>query len=117
MKRHALSCLAISTLFGLSALSTSVSATQYYKWVDAQGSTHYTKTPPPRNAKKQGSVNTYSWANSAPTPARTADTTAQEQTQSTPNTQPQSPIPNIPQQEQNTENKSPVKSPSNSAEL
>ena len=30
-----------------------------YKWVDASGSTHYSVTPPPSNAKKLGSVSTY----------------------------------------------------------
>ncbi|MFV8194035.1 DUF4124 domain-containing protein [Acinetobacter soli] len=35
-------------------------AQSYYKWIDAQGSTHYTKTPPPEGAKKQGKVDTYS---------------------------------------------------------
>ena len=27
-------------------------AQQYYKWVDASGSTHYTATPPPKGAKR-----------------------------------------------------------------
>lgn len=31
----------------------------FYKWVDASGSTHYSVTPPPSNAKKLGSVSTY----------------------------------------------------------
>ena len=31
----------------------------YYKWVDANGSTHYTVSPPPQNVKKLGSVSTY----------------------------------------------------------
>ncbi|MFX4309462.1 DUF4124 domain-containing protein [Acinetobacter soli] len=35
-------------------------AQSYYKWIDAQGSTHYTKTPPPKGARKQGKVDTYS---------------------------------------------------------
>ncbi len=32
----------------------------FYKWVDASGSTHYSATPPPSSAKKLGSVSTYS---------------------------------------------------------
>ena len=30
-----------------------------YKWVDHKGSTHYTLTPPPANAKKSGTMMTY----------------------------------------------------------
>ena len=37
------------------------SAKEYYKWVDSKGSTHYTSTPPPKNAKKKGKVDTYGW--------------------------------------------------------
>ncbi|WP_213069927.1 DUF4124 domain-containing protein [Acinetobacter soli] len=48
-------------------------AQSYYKWIDAQGSTHYTKTPPPKGAKKQGKVDTYSSTSS--TSAATSSTT------------------------------------------
>ncbi|USA52110.1 DUF4124 domain-containing protein [Acinetobacter sp. C32I] len=34
-------------------------AQQYYKWVDAKGSTHYTTTPPPKGAKRLDKVSTY----------------------------------------------------------
>ena len=34
-------------------------AQKFYKWVDGSGSTHYTTTPPPRNAKKLGKISTY----------------------------------------------------------
>ncbi|MCH4246452.1 MAG: DUF4124 domain-containing protein [Acinetobacter populi] len=34
-------------------------AQNFYKWVDANGSTHYTATPPPKNAKKISKVATY----------------------------------------------------------
>ena len=34
-------------------------AQQYYKWVDANGSTHYTTTPPPKGAKRLDKVSTY----------------------------------------------------------
>lgn len=34
-------------------------AQKFYKWVDAKGSTHYTTTPPPKNAKKLGKISTY----------------------------------------------------------
>ena len=34
-------------------------AQQYYKWVDAKGSTHYTTTPPPKSAKRVDKIATY----------------------------------------------------------
>ncbi|MGN5766213.1 DUF4124 domain-containing protein [Acinetobacter calcoaceticus] len=34
-------------------------AQQYYKWIDANGSTHYTTTPPPKGAKRLDKVSTY----------------------------------------------------------
>ena len=40
-------------------------AQNFYKWVDAKGSTHYTATPPPKSASKKGKVETYGWKNSA----------------------------------------------------
>lgn len=54
-KIHYLSLLGCA--LGLS-LSTVGHAQNFYKWVDTKGSTHYTATPPPKNAKKLGSVNT-----------------------------------------------------------
>ena len=61
---------------GIAMGSTQSFAKTYYKWVDSQGSTHYTTTPPPKTAKKKGKVDTYGWRNSAPTvatPANPAD--------------------------------------------
>ena len=49
---------------GLAMSSTQSFAKTYYKWVDNQGSTHYTTTPPPKTAKKKGKVDTYGWKNS-----------------------------------------------------
>lgn len=49
---------------GLAIGSTQSFAKTYYKWVDNQGSTHYTTTPPPKAAKKQGKIDTYGWNNS-----------------------------------------------------
>ena len=69
-----LSCLSTSLI--LIFATSSVSAKQYYKWVDANGSTHYTTTPPPKTAKKKGKVDTYGWRNSAPTVATPANSTA-----------------------------------------
>ena len=49
--------MAACVTFSLS--STTGFAKEYYKWVDAKGSTHYTTTPPPKSAKKKGKVDTY----------------------------------------------------------
>ncbi|MDM1020870.1 DUF4124 domain-containing protein [Acinetobacter sp. VNK23] len=35
-------------------------AQDFYKWIDNNGSTHYTPTPPPKEAKKLSQVTTYS---------------------------------------------------------
>ena len=49
-----------TTFLVLTLGSTSQSfAQQYYKWVDHQGSTHYTETPPPKNAKNKTTITTY----------------------------------------------------------
>lgn len=48
----------------LAMSSTQSFAKTYYKWVDNQGSTHYTTTPPPKTAKKKSKVDTYGWKNS-----------------------------------------------------
>lgn len=51
-------------------------AQNFYKWVDAKGSTHYTATPPPNTAKKKGKVATYGWKNSSAAPAAAAENNA-----------------------------------------
>ncbi|HHW52742.1 DUF4124 domain-containing protein [Acinetobacter towneri] len=66
MKNHVRRLSYLSASLMLILGTSSVSAKQYYKWVDAKGSTHYTTTPPPKTAKKQGKVDTYGWRNSAP---------------------------------------------------
>ena len=71
MKISFLTALSLSCAISLGICSSSASAIQYYKWVDAKGTTHYTKTPPPKTAKKATTVDTYGWKNSAPTPPRT----------------------------------------------
>ncbi|MCE3004893.1 MAG: DUF4124 domain-containing protein [Xanthomonadaceae bacterium] len=47
--------LAIATAFALLALSATAPAVaqQYYKWKDANGVTHYTKTPPPAGTEAE----------------------------------------------------------------
>lgn len=52
MKISFLTAFSLSCAISLGIYSTSASAIQYYKWVDAKGVTHYTKTPPPKSAKK-----------------------------------------------------------------
>lgn len=51
-------------------------AQKFYKWVDSKGSTHYTTTPPPKNSKKVGSINTYNDlpSGSIPTQSNTTPT-------------------------------------------
>ncbi|TCB78891.1 DUF4124 domain-containing protein [Acinetobacter sp. ANC 4173] len=60
---HLISSVALTC--ALLSSSASVSAKDYYKWVDANGSTHYTTTPPPKSAQKKGKIQTYGWANSS----------------------------------------------------
>lgn len=49
----------MAACFTFSLISTTGFAKEYYKWVDAKGSTHYTTTPPPKSAQKKGKVDTY----------------------------------------------------------
>ena len=66
MKHRLFMIVGTSATLLLSAINSQVSAKEYYKWVDSKGSTHYTTTPPPKSAKKQGKLETHSWNNSAP---------------------------------------------------
>lgn len=61
----------------LFSMTSHVSAAEYYKWVDAKGTTHYTKTPPPKSSKKVKTVATYGWTNSATTPSGTGQNAVQ----------------------------------------
>lgn len=106
----------VSTIFALfSVVGVSAShAKQYYKWVDSKGSTHYTTTPPPKNARSQSKVNTYGYHGDS-RPANPAPTASQNQPQNgqPQGTQPVTPAPVVnppntqqpnvaPQNEQNT---------------
>jgi len=110
----------VSTIFALfSMVGVSAShAKQYYKWVDSKGSTHYTTTPPPKNARSQSKVNTYGYHGDS-RPANPAPTTQPNASQNQPQngqpqgTQPVTPAPVVnppntqqpnvaPQNEQNT---------------
>ena len=58
--------------------STQNHAQQYYKWVDANGSTHYTTTPPPKGAKRLKKVSTYGGNQPTQAPATTANQAPQQ---------------------------------------
>lgn len=45
-------------------------AQQYYKWIDANGSTHYTTTPPPKGAKRLDKFPTYGTSTQNPNPPK-----------------------------------------------
>ena len=77
MKISFLTAFSLSCAVSLSVCSSSASAIEYHKWVDAKGVTHYTKTPPPKSARKATTVDTYGWKNSAPTLPRTAESVEQ----------------------------------------
>jgi len=50
----------------LSIYPTTTYPQDFYKWVDASGSTHYSATPPPSSAKKLGSVSKSATISSSP---------------------------------------------------
>lgn len=59
------------------SVSSQVSAKEYYKWVDRNGSTHYTTTPPPKNARHQGKIDTYGASRNSSAPAAAAQPESQ----------------------------------------
>ena len=61
-----LCCLSI--FYSQVLFSTTLYAQSFYKWIDKNGSTHYTKTPPPKNSKNLGQVETYGYRTSTTTP-------------------------------------------------
>lgn len=88
--------IAVSCLF----LSQNVNAQNFYKWVDKNGSTHYTVTPPPANAKRVANVETYNDTpryTSAPQQTAPAEQAPQEQApEAQPATPQQQSIPEVP---------------------
>jgi len=87
--------IATGLIFSLS--STNSFAKEYYKWVDAKGSTHYTTTPPPKSAKKKGKVDTYGTTHSA-SPATQENNAAKEAKNTAQENKPVNPtIPVIPE--------------------
>lgn len=80
-----LSLLKLKVILGVAVgcssllLATTLQAQNFYKWVDKNGSTHYTLTPPPANAKTVGQVPTYSDHVTYTAPATTSTTSAAEE--------------------------------------
>ena len=75
----------ISSMIGLGLMGLSqISSAQpdYYKWVDAHGSTHYTTTPPPKakGVKTRGKVQTHGWATTPATTNTNNNNTSQKNT-------------------------------------
>ena len=73
------SLLSVALASIIAFTATQSFAKQYYKWVDANGSTHYTTTPPPEKAKKHGKVDTYGASRSTPIAPVQNNTTSQPQ--------------------------------------
>lgn len=67
----------------LSLSSTTSFAKEYYKWVDAKGSTHYSTTPPPKSAKKKGKVDTYGSSHSSSNMAHENNSVKEQPAQNT----------------------------------
>ncbi len=68
--------------------SGQIYAQQYYKWIDANGSTHYTTTPPPKGAKRLDKISTYGSNNNQSSPnasSQNQQTTPQHNTSSNTN--------------------------------
>ena len=77
--------------------STSGFAKQYYKWVDGNGTTHYTTTPPPKNAKNKGKIDTYGVTrNTSTTPTPENDTRPNNNSETSPDTDTQVTMPSSP---------------------
>ncbi|MFW1858930.1 DUF4124 domain-containing protein [Acinetobacter defluvii] len=74
--------------FGILLLASSMTpqsfAKEFYKWVDSNGSTHYSANPPPKNARHKTKVETYghnvSGSTSSATPVDTPPTTPPQNT-------------------------------------
>lgn len=83
MKQYFLGKYSLSPFFVLSLTfgNTQSYAEDFYKWVDANGSTHYTLTPPPANLKtKTKKIETRGWrapSNPSALPAPTQSNEAQ----------------------------------------
>ena len=80
--------------------STQSQAQQYYKWMDKNGSTHYTTTPPPKSAKHLNKVSTYgsqpSIKNSTPTSEQQPQDKTDKVVQGTTNVEQDKGVPTVP---------------------
>ena len=93
-------------LVSITAFTTTQSfAKQYYKWVDANGSTHYTATPPPAKAKKHGKVETYGAARSTSSAPVQNNATQPQNNPSQNNTEQAQHIPVVQSQNASVENR------------
>lgn len=90
------SLLAIGSV-ALLGLTSASYAQHFYKWVDKNGSTHYTLTPPPKNAKKQGRIFTI---NDTPSGSQYRPPSAVPENASTTDNTPTQNNPNIPSADQ-----------------
>lgn len=88
-------------------------AQQYYKWVDANGSTHYTTTPPPKGSKRLDKVSTYGNSHQTTPPS------TQQVHQATPDVTPNEPqhapqaMPEVPAHTMKPQSPPPASAPSN----
>ncbi len=102
MKQYFFGKYSLSPFFVLSLIfcTTQSYAEDFYKWVDANGSTHYTLTPPPANLKtKTKKIETRGWrapSNPSALPASTQNNEAQTATPSFNPPQNVSTTPNVP---------------------
>ena len=80
--------------------SSQSQAQQYYKWMDKNGSTHYTTTPPPKSAKHLNKVSTYgsqpSIKNSTPTSEQQPQDKTDKVVQGTTNVEQDKGVPTVP---------------------
>lgn len=70
--KHCLITLAGSALLMLCGGASAQGSTQVYKWVDAQGRTHYSESPPPEQKDKARKVDTSNIGKGVPMPAKPA---------------------------------------------
>lgn len=92
-------CLVAIGSVALLGLASHGHAQHFYKWVDKNGSTHYTLTPPPKNAKKQGRIFTI---NDTPSGSQYRPPSSVPENASTTDTTPTTTNPNIPSADQPT---------------
>lgn len=92
--------LYIAVTTAILVCSSQIQAQQYYKWMDKNGSTHYTTTPPPKSAKHLNKVSTYgsqpSLKNSTPTSEQQSQDKTDKVVQETTNVEQEKGVPAVP---------------------